>query len=373
MRNILKLKRKWILLLIPAEIIILLICRTLPVVAEYVFGRIVYRSMAVIIGAVTRWIPFSVAEIIIYAIPVIILILFVMFIRKIILSRGRRREVCAKAVLNIFCFVSAASFMFVVLCGTNYYRYSFMKYVDYEVTESDKEDLYGLCIYLAEQVNESRENITCEYENGTSKLSYDSYSEFFHEAESIMSEFSKDYPSMKWSTGSAKPVLASRYMSYTDIVGIFIPFTMEANVNVDTVDYNQPSDTLHELAHLRGVMREDEANYISYLACVTSEEPDFIYSGYMMAYIYASNKLYDEDYELYTKVRETLSEDVLKDLAANSKYWKQFDTPVGNAVSSVSAQVNDTYLNINGQKEGTKSYGMVVDLLLAEYKSRIEQ
>lgn len=373
MRELLKLKRKWILLLIPAELLILFLCRTWPVIAEYVFGRVVYRCISIIIGAVTRWFPFSLAEIIIYTIPVIAVTLLVMFIRKIILCKGRRKIVCAKAVLNVLCFVSAASFMFVILCGTNYYRYSFMEYVDYEVTESDKEDLYKLCIYLAEQVNESKRNISEEYEDGTTKLSYDSYGEFFDAAEDIMSEFSQNYPSMKWSTGSAKPVLASKYMSYTDIVGIFIPFTMEANVNIDTVPYNQPSDTLHELAHLRGIMREDEANYISYLACVTSGEPDFVYSGYMMAYIYATNKLYDEDYEMYSEVRSTLSDDVLADLKANSLYWKQFDTPVGNTISSVSAQVNDTYLNINGQKEGTKSYGMVVDLLLAEYKSRFGQ
>lgn len=373
MRELLKLKRKWILLLIPAELIIIFLCRTWSFIAEYVFGRVVYRCLSIIIGAVTRWFPFSVAEIIIYTVPVIVVTIFVMFVRKVIISKGRRKMVWAKAALNVLCFVSAASFMFVVLCGTNYYRYSFMEYVDYEVTEYDKEDLYKLCVYLAEKVNESRRNISAENEDGTSKLSYESYGQFFDTAEDIMSEFSKNYSSMKWCTGSAKPVLASKYMSYADTVGIFIPFTMEANVNIDTVPYNQPSDTLHELSHLRGIMREDEANYVSYLACVSSGEPDFVYSGYMMAYIYATNKLYDEDYEMYGEVRSRLSDDVLADLRANSEYWKQFDTPVGNKISSVSAQVNDAYLNINGQKEGTKSYGMVVDLLLAEYKSRFGQ
>ena len=218
------------------------------------------------------------------------------------------------------------------------------------------------------QVNEARENITSVDENGIMKLSYDGTGEFLNEAEEIMSEFAENYPSLQWSTGSAKPVLASRYMSYTDIVGIFIPFTMEANLNVDTVEYNQPSDVLHELAHLRGVMPEDEANYVSYLACVSSGRADFVYSGYMMAYIHASNQLYDEDYELYKDVRTLLSDEVKADLYANNEYWEQFETPVGEVVSSVSTQVNNTYLQVNGQEEGVKSYGMVVDLLLAEFK-----
>lgn len=371
MRELLKLKRKWALTLIPAEIIIILICANYPFIAEYFFGRFVYRILSVVLGAITRWFPFSVAEMIIYASPIIIISLIGLFVRKIIKGRGMRKSILMRSVLNVFCFVSIASFMFVLLCGTNYYRYSFMEYVDYEVTDSDKEDLYGLCLYLADKVNEARDNMP-EDNDGLSKLSYGSQREFFNKAEDIMSDFSKNYPSMKWSTGSAKPVLASRYMSYTDIVGIFIPFTMEANVNVDTVAYNQLSDVLHELSHLRGIMREDEANYVSYLACVSSKEPEFIYSGYMMAYIYASNKLYDEDYDMYYSVRKKLSDKVIADLVANSKYWRQFDTPVGNTISSVSNKVNNTYLSINGQKEGTKSYGMVVDLLLAEYKSKIE-
>jgi len=42
------------------------------------------------------------------------------------------------------------------------------------------------------------------------------------------------------------------------------PFTFEANVNVDIPPYQIPSTMLHELSHLRGFMREDEANFISY-------------------------------------------------------------------------------------------------------------
>lgn len=370
MREILKLKRKWILILIPIGLISIWVCRTWSFVAEYVYGRFIYRIASVTIGAVTRWFPFSIAEIVLYCIPLIAIALLIIFIVRLIKGKGRRRIVAGKAILNIGCFVSIAFFMFVILCGTNYYRYSFEEYLDYKSTEYDKEDLYKLCIYLAEKVNEAREQVTSEYEDGTMKLSYDSTRDFLNMAEDIISEFSKDYSSLKWSTGAAKPVIASRYMSYTHIVGIFIPFTMEANVNVDTVDYNQPSDAVHELAHLRGIMREDEANYVSYLACVTSDQPDFVYSGYMMAYIHASNKLYDEDYDLFAEVRGMLSDKVDADLTSNSKYWKQFDTPVGNAISSVSNEVNDTYLNLNGQEEGTKSYGMVVDLLIAEYKSK---
>ena len=41
MRELLKLKRKWALTLIPADIIIILICANYPFIAEYFFGRFV--------------------------------------------------------------------------------------------------------------------------------------------------------------------------------------------------------------------------------------------------------------------------------------------------------------------------------------------
>ena len=188
-----------------------------------------------------------------------------------------------------------------------------------------------------------------------------------------MSDFSKNYAALRYSTGEVKPVLASRAMSYTETVGIYIPFTMEANINIDTIYYNQPVDAIHELAHLRGIMLEDEANYVAYLACISSNEPDFIYSGYMLAYIYASNQLYNEDMELYSRIIDKLSDGVKLDLNANHIYWKQFDTPTGNKIANVSNKLNDTYLNINGQEQGTKSYGMVVDLLIAEYKEKVDE
>ena len=61
-----------------------------------------------------------------------------------------------------------------------------------------------------------------------------------------------------------------------------------------------------------------------------------------------------------------LSDIVKADIYDNSEYWKQFEGPV----SEISETVNDTYLKANDLEDGTKSYGRVVDLLLAEYKEK---
>lgn len=43
------------------------------------------------------------------------------------------------------------------------------------------------------------------------------------------------------------------------LCGVYSPFTVEANYNGDMPDYNVPHTLCHELSHLKGFMREDEA------------------------------------------------------------------------------------------------------------------
>lgn len=369
MKEIIALKRKWILLLIPISLLIIVACKNSAFLAEYIFARGIYRVLAILMGLITRWFPFSVAELCIYLLPFIVVFFIGRIIYRAIKDKENRLKIIYKSILNVLCAFSIVLFAFVMLCGVNYYRYSFTTYLDYESGTYSKEDLYNLCNYLADKLNEAREEVQID-KNGVMKLSYKNNGELLSKACKIMSKFISDYPAYKYSTGAVKPVLASKYMSYTEIVGIYIPFTMEANINVDVADHNHPIDALHELAHLRGIMPEDEANYVAYLACISSGEPDFIYSGYMLAFILSSNRLYEEDKELYIKVRDKLSDGVMKDIRADITYWQKYETPTANTISNVSNKVNDTYLNLNGQIEGTKSYGMVVDLLLAEYKEK---
>ena len=59
-----------------------------------------------------------------------------------------------------------------------------------------------------------------------------------------------------------------------------------------------------------------------------------------------------------------LCEAARRDLARDSAFWKQFD----GKVAEVSGQVNDVYLKVNKQEDGVKSYGRMVDLLLARFR-----
>ena len=81
-------------------------------------------------------------------------------------------------------------------------------------------------------------------------------------------------------------------MSYMKILGMYAPFTIEANYNANAPDFAKPFTVCHELSHLKGFMREDEANFIAYLACTGSDNVYLQYAGWVYALIYAANALY---------------------------------------------------------------------------------
>lgn len=153
-------------------------------------------------------------------------------------------------------------------------------------------------------------------------------------------------------------------MSYTGITGIYIPYTGEANVNINSTDFMLPSTVAHEMAHQRGFAREDEANYIAYLTCSMHPDRDFQYSGVMLALIYSMNALAENDIEAYKVLRSKYSEGVKNDLRYDAEFWAKYE----GKTQEISNNVNNTYLKSNGQKDGVQSYGRMVDLLIAEYK-----
>lgn len=68
-------------------------------------------------------------------------------------------------------------------------------------------------------------------------------------------------------------------------------------------------------------------------------------------------------------VNDKLSEEVKADRRARSEYLRQFEGPV----AEMSNAANNAYLKANQQQDGTRSYGRMVDLLLAEARQEAEQ
>ena len=363
-RQLLRLKRNFFLLLLPISFFILSIAKQSSYFTEEVLVRYVYHPWSILLSTLTGILPFSLAELIIIIGPLLLTVLLIRFLIHSIKARENRYIVIGKGIINIFCGISIILALYIFGCGINYYRYPFSYYSGLTVLESTEDELYELCVSLALRANDLRDSISSVDDEGI-YVSSMSTKELMQESKRAYQKITKEYPILAGRYPAAKPIILSRVMSRMELTGIFIPFTMEANVNVDIPDYSIASTVGHELAHLRGFMREDEANYIAYLVCTASDNVELNYSGVMLALIIAGNALYDKNKERYFEVRELYEEGVLADLADNSAYWKEFENTI---VSKTVTMINDTYLKANNQEDGVQSYGRMVDLLLAEYR-----
>jgi hypothetical protein len=356
----LKNKNKWLIGLIPISVLIILFAKNNSSCAEY-YAVNIYPIFVKAWGLFSFITNESLAEIIIIAFLLITILLTAVVIVKTV--KNRTSAHIKKYILGLISFFSVMYFLFVLFCGINYYRYEFTHYSGLEIQESSKQELIELCETLIEDANEYRSKLSTD-DSGTAELLDKNFHETAQRAKNAMSRVSEEYKILEGNFSAPKAVRQSKVMSYLGITGIFFPYTFEANVNVHIPPYQIPSVMLHELVHLRGFMREDEANFIAYLACIKSGYDDFYYSGTMTALSYSMNALYSADYDEFVKLYNLYSEDVRKDTEFSRNYWKQFDTKVAD----MAHKVNDTYLKANNQYDGVRSYGRMVDLLLAYYR-----
>ena len=107
-----------------------------------------------------------------------------------------------------------------------------------------------------------------------------------------------------------------------------------------------------------GIAYEDEANFISYVACSKHTDPFVRYSGNFEALLYVFGALKRD--ENYAHLMSNLNSDTKEEIKKYYEFWQQY---MGN-LSKVSQKVNDTYLKANSQDDGIKSYSRVVKLLV---------
>lgn len=163
----------------------------------------------------------------------------------------------------------------------------------------------------------------------------------------------------------ARPVVrvpwSAPLLSALGISGIYSPFTGEAHVNGQIEDASFPFTLLHELAHAAGEAREDEANFTAWRWCEASGDRELRYSGAFAALGYVLAALASVDRPAYDALSSTMSEGLHRDRLAVREFWRAHRSPL----TAVSSGVNDVYLRSQGQADGVRSYGQMIDLLLA--------
>lgn len=254
---------------------------------------------------------------------------------------------------------------FNLMWGLNYSRLTFAQISGLVTEDSNIDELRELALELTYKANQLREKVD-EDHRGVMTLSK-GIEDMFKRAHLGYDQAGEIYPELAGNYGRPKGVILSPYWSYTGIGGVYFPFTAEANVNINMPHFMLPATTTHEMAHQRGFAREDEANYIAYLTCRLHPDPDFQYSGMVLALIYTMRELRKYDLEAWQQIRLKYGEGLKRDLEDWRNYWARYQGPV----DQLSTSINNAYLVANRQADGVQSYGRMVDLLLADFRTGI--
>ena len=346
------------LIIFAVSVVIYIIAMLSEPFADF-FNQNVSHALRFVLSKLTGVLPFSFAELIIILLPVIAFVSLWYLLKY-------RCDTRKATIVTSVCILSVASMFlssFVLCFGTAYRGTPLEEKLNITSAPVNKQELYEASEHLLKKINELSEKI--EYsESGFSVMPYD-FDEMNDKLIEAYDSFCTDYAFIRNFKSQLKPVMLSEAMSYTHITGVYTFFTGESNINVNFPDYTIPYTSAHELAHQRGIAREDEANMIAFLVCIRSEDPYIQYSAYLNVYEYVSTALYYADKELYKEIRQKISSSVYGEQVAYSKFFDKYDNSVA---SQVSIAVNDAYLKTQGT-QGSISYGMVVDLTVAYFKS----
>ena len=316
----------------------------------------IYPLFEKTIGRLMNLVSFSVLELLAYGLIAAAIISLIIGIGRIRAGRRSFKRALGRALYRIFTLAGFAAMIFMLFGGVNYKRDTFAESYGLEVKTPDRSQLEDFLYMCVEEINAVADEVErdgwgrCEAPKDAAEIAVSAMKTLGEEVELLSGYYPR--PKLIWWTD---------FLSYQQVTGMYSPFTIEATVNGAQPGYELPSSMCHELSHLKGFMREDEANFLAFLACIGSESPEFRYSGWLVAFIYAGNDLAKYDYERYVEIRELLKESVKTDMSYGSSFWARFDGPVSEAQS----KANDTYLKLNGQEAGVESYNQVVRLMIS--------
>ena len=301
---------------------------------------------------ITALFPLSVAETVIILSPLLLVLLL------LLAHRASKDKARASRMLSLLLCVPLLLYsLFIFTFATGYYTPRLADRLGLEEREPTAENLYAVSLYLAEQAT--------AYAAVAGVTVYDTGSRMPFDYKGMNERLLAAYETVEGTHGylktfavATKPVALSEPMAYTYITGVYSFMTGEMNVCTAYPDYSTLFTAAHEMAHARGIAREDEANFTAFLVCEASSDPYVRYAGYLNLLQYVMNALYDTDTALYKELWMTLSDTLKEELRA---YNRALDKYSGSIASDIAGSFNDAYLDTMGT-EGSVSYGYVVRL-----------
>jgi hypothetical protein len=303
------------------------------------------------------WLPVSVGDIL-YGLGAGWLLFKVIRTLIQIFKRQYSWPLFGKTLLRIVMTGLVIYILFNCLWGLNYNRKGIADQLSISVTKYSKEELIVIDSLLLEKANQCKEALLIK------KAPKYSTREIFDHAEIAYKNLGKQYPFFIYKPASIKSSAWGWLGNYLGFTGYYNPFTGEAQVNTTVPVFLQPFTTCHEIAHQFGYAKENEANFVGYLAAASSTDTAFQYSVYLDLFLYSQRNLYNTDSlkakYFYKKIHPGIQADLIE--------WRKFNQQHRSPLEPMFSWLYGKYLKNNEQPSGVLSYDEVTGFLIAYNK-----
>lgn len=341
-------------------LLVYLLSRAIPAFAEF-WARYPSQALRFVLAKCTNLLHFSIVEWVVLSLPLLIGGYFFFSGRS--MKRDESVFNYYRWLLPLLCGILVILTLFFTAFAPCYFRYSLAKNLSLEEREVSAQELYDTASIVSEEIESLKDEITFRF-NGESIMPYD-FDQLVEKINQAYEAYAGGVEYVGHFRARAKPLAISSLFTYTHISGVYTFMTGEVNINVNYPDFIRPFTVAHEFSHQRGIAKEEEANFVAYLVCINSDDAFIRYSGYANLLQYLMDALAKADASLYRQFRsEHLPAVANGEFTAYSLFFRKYSQ---STASTVTGAVNNVFLSSQGEKAGTASYGLVVDLAVAYY------
>lgn len=302
--------------------------------------------------------PFSLYEALLLSVPVLIFLFIWLFL-------AGKRSFGRIVSFLLSCFIIGTS-LFVFSTAPGYFGTSVADRLSLEGDGVTSEDMADALEYLVGEIGEILETESFATLESGETLMEGNIFDVSRKIVAAYGEMPSEFSFIKNVRSAAKPAVTGEAMTYLHLAGIYTAFTGEITVNTEYPDFIVVSTVAHEMAHQRGIAKEDEANFIAFAVLDSSGDPYLRYSGLLDAYSAVATDLAASDYESYREIASRLPRGAKRELAAYGDFFEKYRD---STASKVSNAANDAFLKSQGT-EGTVAYSLSSRLIAAYLRDR---
>lgn len=341
-----------------------------PQAIENWYSTGIYKGISNTMRMLTRWVPFSIGDIIYILFIISILVALIRVIIHVT-KNGFDKVSVITCCLKLFSRILWIYIVFKLLWGLNYDRLGIAYQLKLSKKGYNTEEVIQLTNRLIDSLNACRERMP------NTVLPEPPIDSIFRMASIGYARAWDQYVFLNYTNRSLKPSLFTPVADWFGFTGYYNPFTGEGQVRTDMPRMLLPFVASHEIAHQIGYASESEANMVGYLAALATNDNYFRYSAYNDLFSYAQR---EELYLLATAKDSVMFQQVIKSnrerldtlVKKDRKEIREFFNQRRSSIAPTMNGLYDQYLRLNNQEKGLESYDEVIGWLIA-YQKKYEK